>query len=52
MGCHLGWHFPVGCPLRGGKGENKHNRDFCSIKNNEGKKDVVIGNLAIQFLDT
>jgi hypothetical protein len=23
MGCHLGWHFPVGCPLRGGRGEYK-----------------------------
>jgi hypothetical protein len=23
MGCHVGWHFPVGCPLRGGRGENK-----------------------------
>ncbi len=21
MGCHLGWHFAVGCPLRGGRGE-------------------------------
>jgi hypothetical protein len=21
MGCHLGWHFPVGCPLRGGRAE-------------------------------
>jgi hypothetical protein len=21
MGCYLGWHFPVGCPLRGGRGE-------------------------------
>jgi hypothetical protein len=20
MGCHLGWHFAVGCPLRGGRG--------------------------------
>jgi hypothetical protein len=23
MGCHLGWHFTVGCPLRGGRGECK-----------------------------
>jgi hypothetical protein len=22
-GCHLGWHFPVGCPLRGGRGDDK-----------------------------
>ncbi len=21
MGCHLGWHFAEGCPLRGGRGE-------------------------------
>jgi hypothetical protein len=21
MGCYLGWHFAVGCPLRGGRGE-------------------------------
>ncbi len=21
LGCHLGWHFAVGCPLRGGRGE-------------------------------
>jgi hypothetical protein len=21
MGCHLGWHFTVGCPLRGGRGK-------------------------------
>jgi hypothetical protein len=20
MGCQLGWHFAVGCPLRGGRG--------------------------------
>jgi hypothetical protein len=20
MGCHLGWHFAVCCPLRGGRG--------------------------------
>jgi hypothetical protein len=20
MGCHLGWHFAEGCPLRGGRG--------------------------------
>jgi hypothetical protein len=26
MGCHLGCHFPVGCPLRGGRGEYKNNR--------------------------
>jgi hypothetical protein len=23
MGCHLGWHFAVGCPLRGGRGKYK-----------------------------
>jgi hypothetical protein len=23
MGCHLGWHFTVGCPLRGGRGKCK-----------------------------
>jgi hypothetical protein len=23
MGCHLRWHFPVGCPLRGSRGEYK-----------------------------
>jgi hypothetical protein len=23
MGCHLGWHFTVGCPPRGGRGEYK-----------------------------
>jgi hypothetical protein len=23
MGCHLGWHFAVGCPLIGGRGEYK-----------------------------
>jgi hypothetical protein len=23
MGCHLGWHFPVGCSLSGGRGEYK-----------------------------
>jgi hypothetical protein len=23
MGCHLGWHFAVGCPLRGGRGKKK-----------------------------
>jgi hypothetical protein len=23
MGCHLGWHFPAGCPLWGGSGEFK-----------------------------
>ncbi len=38
MGCHLGWHFAVGCPLRGGRGKYKNNRDFCSTKNNSGKK--------------
>jgi hypothetical protein len=21
MGCHLGWHFAIGCPLRGGRGK-------------------------------
>jgi hypothetical protein len=21
MGCHLGWHFAVGCPLRGSRGK-------------------------------
>jgi hypothetical protein len=21
MGCHLGWYFAEGCPLRGGRGE-------------------------------
>jgi hypothetical protein len=21
MGCHLGWYFAVGCPLRGGRGK-------------------------------
>jgi hypothetical protein len=21
MGCHLGWYFTIGCPLKGGKGE-------------------------------
>jgi hypothetical protein len=35
---HLGWHLPVGCPLRGGRGEYKNNRNFCSTKNNSGKK--------------
>jgi hypothetical protein len=37
MGCYLGWDFAVGCPLRGGRGEYKNKRDFCSTKNNEGK---------------
>jgi hypothetical protein len=23
MGCRLGWHFTVGCPLRGGRGKCK-----------------------------
>jgi hypothetical protein len=23
MACHLGWHFAVCCPLRGGRGEYK-----------------------------
>jgi hypothetical protein len=23
MGCYLGWHFTVGCPLRGGRGKCK-----------------------------
>jgi hypothetical protein len=23
MGCQQGWHFAVGCPLRGGRGEHK-----------------------------
>jgi hypothetical protein len=23
MGCHLGWHFPAGCPQRGSRGEYK-----------------------------
>jgi hypothetical protein len=37
MGCHLGWHFPVGCPLRAAE-ENINNRDFFSTKNNSEKK--------------
>jgi hypothetical protein len=32
MGCALGWLFPVSCPLRGGIGEYKNNRHFCSTK--------------------
>jgi hypothetical protein len=30
MGCHLGWHFTVGCP--GAAEENINNKDFFSIK--------------------
>jgi hypothetical protein len=40
MGCHLGWHFPVGCPLRGDRGEYKqkgllfHQKQLRKKKNN------------------
>jgi hypothetical protein len=37
MGCHLGWHFPVGCPL-GVAEENINNRDFCPPKIIKEKK--------------
>jgi hypothetical protein len=23
MGCHLGWHFAIGCPLKGGREKYK-----------------------------
>jgi hypothetical protein len=32
MVCHLGWHFPVGCSLRDGRGEFINKRDFFSTK--------------------
>jgi hypothetical protein len=42
MGSHLGWHFPVGCPLRGGRGEfilKKHQKQLRKKKINlDGKK--------------
>jgi hypothetical protein len=40
MGCHLGWHFPVGV-LWGAAEENINNRDFCFSKNNLKKKVVA-----------
>jgi hypothetical protein len=56
MGCHLGWHFAVGCPLRGGRGKyiKKNSRDFCSTKNNSGKKSIympfiILLNHALQY---
>jgi hypothetical protein len=36
MGSHLGWHFAVGCPLRGGREENllkKHQKQLRKKKN-------------------
>jgi hypothetical protein len=36
MGCHLGWYFAEGCPLRGGRGVfiKKHQKQLRKKKKN------------------
>jgi hypothetical protein len=41
MGCHLGWYFTVGCPLRDGRGEEKK-QGFRSIKKTNKEKNIYI----------
>jgi hypothetical protein len=49
MGCHLGWHFPVGCPLRGGIGEyNKTIGTYVPPKTIKEKKYSVIWKVDVE----
>jgi hypothetical protein len=42
MGCHLGRHFTVGCPLRGGRGEYVQKRASGPPKTIKRKKYIKI----------
>jgi hypothetical protein len=41
MGCHLGWRFAVGCPLRGGRGKIYKKGTSVPQKTTKEKKNIL-----------
>jgi hypothetical protein len=49
MGCHLGWHFPAGCPLRGGRVEYVYTiGTSVPLKTIQEKKDFLCFKLIVE----